>query len=190
MSTTPAATTNSVHNDDATTHEIDSSSLPSSLPSSLQCDQESIPSIENKDCEYLKLVMGFKRTLVLPDVFFSYEIPVCYCPLCVSYSSSDHSCVKGQFASIFVSQIRLNTHVGRLTNEKKMCIFQVGSDSKSITLSQMPINVRHLAHQASIRAVVMNGQPHSILHASIKFVPFLITVNRCQSVRIRCHSTG
>lgn len=73
-------------------------------PSSLQCDQESIPSIENKDCEYLKLVMGFKRTLVLPDMFFSYEMPVCYCPLCVSSSGSDHTNVKGQ------CQLRSNDH--------------------------------------------------------------------------------
>lgn len=84
----------------AQTHEIDANSQPSSL----QCDQESIPSIENKDCEYLKLVMGFKRTLVLPDVFFSYELPICYCPLCVS-SCSDHTSVKGLLGFEFVQQI-------------------------------------------------------------------------------------
>lgn len=51
-------------------------------PKSIQSESESIPCIENKDCEYLKLVIGFKRTLVLPDVFFSYDIPVCHCILC------------------------------------------------------------------------------------------------------------
>lgn len=35
-----------------------------------------------KDCDYMKLVVDFKRTLVLPDVFFSCEHPVCYCGSC------------------------------------------------------------------------------------------------------------
>lgn len=33
----------------------------------------------NKPCEYLKLVMGFKRTLMLPDVFFTADPPQCFC---------------------------------------------------------------------------------------------------------------
>lgn len=53
---------------------------------SITSEFESIPSIENKDCEYLKLVMTFKRTLVLPDVFFSYDMAICYCTLCLSNS--------------------------------------------------------------------------------------------------------
>lgn len=53
---------------------------------SITSEFESIPSIENKDCEYLKLVMTFKRTLVLPDVFFSYDMAICYCALCLSNS--------------------------------------------------------------------------------------------------------
>lgn len=55
-------------------------------PRSFTSEYESIPSIENKDCEYLKLVMAFKRTLVLPDVFFSYDMAVCYCSICLSNS--------------------------------------------------------------------------------------------------------
>lgn len=55
-------------------------------PKSITSEFESIPSIENKDCEYLKLVMTFKRTLVLPDVFFSYDMAICYCTLCLSNS--------------------------------------------------------------------------------------------------------
>lgn len=48
-------------------------------------ESESIPdSIENKDCEFLKLVIGFKRTLVLPDAFFSYDYPSCYCIDCTA----------------------------------------------------------------------------------------------------------
>lgn len=53
-------------------------------PKSITSEFESIPSIENKDCEYLKLVMTFKRTLVLPEVFFSYDMAICYCTLCLS----------------------------------------------------------------------------------------------------------
>lgn len=58
-------------------------------PQSLASDFESIPNIENKDCDYLKLVMAFKRTLVLPDVFFSYDMAVCYCTLCLTHSGKN-----------------------------------------------------------------------------------------------------
>lgn len=60
---------------------------------SLVYDFDSIPTVENKDCDYLKLVLGFKRTLVLPDVFFASETPICYCALCVSCARS--SILKG-----------------------------------------------------------------------------------------------
>lgn len=33
----------------------------------------------SKPCEYLKLVVGFKRTLMLPDVFFTSDAPQCFC---------------------------------------------------------------------------------------------------------------
>lgn len=61
---------------------------------SLTVDFDSIPTVENKDCEYLKLVLGFKQTLVLPDVFFAYDMPICYCLLCVSSTRS--SILKGR----------------------------------------------------------------------------------------------
>lgn len=34
-------------------------------------------------CDYLKLVIGFKRTLMLPDVFFTSDPPQCFCEHCV-----------------------------------------------------------------------------------------------------------
>lgn len=37
---------------------------------------------ENRDCEYRKMVNEFKKTLVLPDAFFSYDYPTCYCTDC------------------------------------------------------------------------------------------------------------
>lgn len=55
---------------------------------SLVSDYESIPNIENKDCNYLKLVSCFKSSLVLPDDFFSCDNAVCYCAACVFSSGS------------------------------------------------------------------------------------------------------
>ncbi|XP_050081126.1 neuralized-like protein 4 [Anopheles maculipalpis] len=40
------------------------------------------PAVENRDCDYLKLVMSFKRTLMLPDAFFVDEPCACYCTSC------------------------------------------------------------------------------------------------------------
>ncbi|XP_061511101.1 neuralized-like protein 4 [Anopheles gambiae] len=40
------------------------------------------PVVENRDCDYLKLVMSFKRTLMLPDAFFVDEPCACYCAGC------------------------------------------------------------------------------------------------------------
>lgn len=41
------------------------------------------PPVENRDCEYLKLLIGFKRTLMLPDVYFIPNVlPTCYCENC------------------------------------------------------------------------------------------------------------
>ncbi|XP_055706492.1 neuralized-like protein 4 isoform X2 [Phlebotomus papatasi] len=37
---------------------------------------------DNRDCEYRKMVSEFKKTLVLPDAFFSYDYPTCYCADC------------------------------------------------------------------------------------------------------------
>lgn len=34
-------------------------------------------------CDYLKLVIGFKRTLMLPDVFFTSDPPQCFCEHCI-----------------------------------------------------------------------------------------------------------
>lgn len=50
---------------------------------SLTSDYDSIPGgIENKDCEYMKLVLKFKKTLVLPDAFFATDLPCCFCDAC------------------------------------------------------------------------------------------------------------
>lgn len=56
------------------------------LPVASRCteEEEPAPSLappapSAKPCEYLKLVMGFKRTLMLPDVFFTSDAPQCFC---------------------------------------------------------------------------------------------------------------
>lgn len=86
-------------------------------PRSFTSEYESIPSIENKDCEYLKLVMAFKRTLVLPDVFFSYDMAVCYCTLCLS--NNGRNSLEGKVFPVS-SQLDHN-------NIKKFQIFRLGS---------------------------------------------------------------
>ncbi|XP_037052050.1 neuralized-like protein 4 isoform X2 [Bradysia coprophila] len=48
----------------------------------------SLPAISTKDCDYLKLVMGFQRTLVIPDAFFVSDTPICYCRKCVTSEST------------------------------------------------------------------------------------------------------
>lgn len=57
---------------------------------------DSMVTIEKKDCEYSKLVISFKRTLVLPDIFFSFDTPACYCILCSS-STKEKNTLEGIF---------------------------------------------------------------------------------------------
>uniref|UniRef100_W8BLA2 Neuralized-like protein 4 n=1 Tax=Ceratitis capitata TaxID=7213 RepID=W8BLA2_CERCA len=61
----------------------------SSASSSTQFDSlQSIPSIERKDCEYLKLVQQFRASLVLPQSFFQpLTDPVCFCTHCNALAS-------------------------------------------------------------------------------------------------------
>lgn len=42
----------------------------------------------NEDCEYLKLLIGFKRTLMLPDIYFlPNSLPMCFCEMCCKPNS-------------------------------------------------------------------------------------------------------
>lgn len=39
--------------------------------------------VRNEDCDYLKLLIGFKRTLMLPDSYFlPNSLPTCFCESC------------------------------------------------------------------------------------------------------------
>lgn len=51
-----------------------------------------------KNCNYMKLVNEFKRTLVLPDAYFSCEHPICYCTTCTSKNVGTH-CIKGNIST-------------------------------------------------------------------------------------------
>jgi hypothetical protein len=45
-------------------------------------------SIRNDDCDYLKLLIGFKRTLMLPDIYFMpNSLPTCFCESCCKPNS-------------------------------------------------------------------------------------------------------
>lgn len=45
-------------------------------------------SIRNDDCDYLKLLIGFKRTLTIPDIYFlPNSQPTCFCESCCKLNS-------------------------------------------------------------------------------------------------------
>jgi hypothetical protein len=44
--------------------------------------------IRNDDCDYLKLLIGFKRTLMIPDIYFlPNSLPTCFCESCCKPNS-------------------------------------------------------------------------------------------------------
>jgi len=56
----------------------------------LTSNQEGIEnmSTRNDDCDYLKLLIGFKRTLMLPDLYFlPNSLPTCFCDACCKPNS-------------------------------------------------------------------------------------------------------
>lgn len=95
--------------------------------------------MENKDCDYLKLVMGFKRTLMLPDVFFTGDSFACYCDGCVP--SLHNSAVKG-WARFKINPQTLSSSCATNTSE----------DSVWTT-------VYYNARVEKIRSVLDHGQP-------------------------------
>ncbi|XP_055625831.1 neuralized-like protein 4 [Toxorhynchites rutilus septentrionalis] len=110
--------------------------------------------MENKDCEYLKLVMGFKRTLMLPDVFFTGDSFACFCDGCVP--SLHNSAVKG-WARFKINPQTLSSSCATNTSE----------DSVWTT-------VYYNARVEKIRSVLDHGQPLPI--ESCQFIPEGTTV--------------
>lgn len=58
------------------------------LDLSLISNASSMAPVTSAPCDYLKLVMGFKRTLMLPEVFFTADAPQCFCETCIGGSAS------------------------------------------------------------------------------------------------------
>ena len=53
-------------------------------------NQESLEQVStrNDDCDYLKLLIGFKRTLMIPDIYFlPNSLPSCFCESCCKPNS-------------------------------------------------------------------------------------------------------
>ncbi|XP_076236666.1 neuralized E3 ubiquitin protein ligase 4 isoform X2 [Calliopsis andreniformis] len=65
---------------------------PLSLPST-PLETNIIPS---KKCEYLKACMRLKKSLVLPDEFFSLDDVLCYCSACYKVEGDSAICKKGE----------------------------------------------------------------------------------------------
>lgn len=122
---------------------------------------DSIPPIENKDCEYLKLVLGFKRTLVLPDVFFAYDIPICYCSLCVSSTRS--SILEGRFPELwfYKSKIKntLFVYIGWVRFKLNQQVLHANKSSTDLSDVSDWTNAFYLSRVDKIRAILDHGQP-------------------------------
>ncbi|XP_043671711.1 neuralized-like protein 4 [Vespula pensylvanica] len=69
--------------------------IPSIQNISLPCTPGSISSVTKK-CEYLKACMRLKKSLVLPDEFFSLDDALCYCSACYKAEGDNTICKKGE----------------------------------------------------------------------------------------------
>lgn len=70
--------------------------IPSILHSSLPSTPLGTNKISTKKCEYLKACMRLKKSLVLPDEFFSLEDILCYCNNCYKVEGDSAICKKGE----------------------------------------------------------------------------------------------
>ncbi|XP_055530628.1 neuralized-like protein 4 [Wyeomyia smithii] len=110
--------------------------------------------VENKDCDYLKLVMGFKRTLMLPDVFFAGDTFSCYC----------EGCAPSLQGSLLKGWIRFKINHQTLSSS---CAANTSDDSIWTT-------AYYNARVEKIRSVLDHGQPLPI--ESCQFLPDSSTV--------------
>lgn len=157
-------TTDELNDQMAAVHLTDDSATPID---SLVYDCDSIPTIENKDCEYLKLVLDFKRTLVLPDVFFAYETPICYCALCVSCARS--AILKGErplenlldelyYMNIYSIWILLIMFAGWVRFKLNQQVLHANKPTELSSISDWT-NAFYLSRVDKIRAILDHGQP-------------------------------
>ncbi|XP_058464925.1 neuralized-like protein 4 [Malaya genurostris] len=105
--------------------------------------------VENKDCDYLKLVMGFKRTLMLPDVFFAGDVFSCFC----------EGCAPALQGSLLKGWVRFKINQQTLSSSS---IANTADDSIWTT-------AYYNARVEKIRSVLDHGQPLPI--ESCQFLP-------------------
>ncbi|XP_055614454.1 neuralized-like protein 4 [Uranotaenia lowii] len=105
--------------------------------------------VENKDCDYLKLVLGFKRTLMLPDVFFAGDSFGCFC----------ESCAPSLQSSMLKNWIRIKINQQTLSST---CTVNTNDESIWTT-------AYYNARVEKIRSVLDHGQPLPI--ESCQFLP-------------------
>ncbi|KYN07792.1 Neuralized-like protein 4 [Cyphomyrmex costatus] len=67
--------------------------VPSSLPST---PLGSTVVTSSRKCDYLRACMQLKKSLVLPDEFFSADEILCYCSVCYKLDGDDATCKKGE----------------------------------------------------------------------------------------------
>ncbi|XP_077270706.1 neuralized E3 ubiquitin protein ligase 4 isoform X1 [Temnothorax americanus] len=67
--------------------------MPSSLPST---PLGSTVVASSRKCDYLKVCMQLKKSLVLPDEFFSTDEILCYCSVCYKVDGDNAICKKGE----------------------------------------------------------------------------------------------
>lgn len=65
-------------------------------PPSLPSTPLSTTIVPSKKCEYLKACMRLKKSLVLPDEFFSLDDVLCYCSACYKVEGDSAICKKGE----------------------------------------------------------------------------------------------
>lgn len=147
----------------------------SQQPRNITTEYESIPCLENKDCDYLKLVMAFKRTLVLPDVFFSFDMAICYCASCLSsgrnllegncekfiqFINLGHSVTDDfiDFIFVFFSYFRLGWVRFKLSHMVTNASSSASSDSVDCSGSDWT-TAYYMSRVDKIRAILDHGQP-------------------------------
>ena len=71
-----------------------STNLNNNIENSEENNESGSEETRNEDCEYLKLLIGFKRTLMLPDIYFlPNSLPMCFCVSCCKPNAP----LKGKF---------------------------------------------------------------------------------------------
>jgi neuralized-like protein 4 len=76
---------NRVNNDQINNTTRNESIAQQAVLQQMNNNQETLEEVttRNEDCEYLKLLIGFKRTLMLPDNYFlPNSLPTCFCEGC------------------------------------------------------------------------------------------------------------